>query len=199
MQILPWQKITPCIPHRIYIRLQHVLNDACTCFVYPLVWGWNVMDIANLVPKRPFDTFHNLFVNLTRLMLGITLGRPWSIYTWSQNNVAICSAILCVVVGIQWVILDNLFTYIKMASKPWVEGVKPKIKSMLITSQFFSRTSKGYNKHVGFKIWALLYWKISQDYIQLLTYPSISSHQTFTCTLFQVLVTPTLYIASRCS
>lgn len=82
-----------CSKKFILAILQQYLHNVATCpqwhglpVVCPSIWGWNALDIANLVPQRSCNAF---LVNLGSLSFRISLGRPWNLYTWSQNDLII--------------------------------------------------------------------------------------------------------------
>src|SRR3954471_15389219 len=88
------------------------------CSVWPSVCGWNVVDIASLVPIVWNSIFQNLLVNLASRSEMMDLGRLWSLKTLLKNNRVVSGAVAVVMVGVKWVILENVSKNTTMASNP---------------------------------------------------------------------------------
>ena len=85
------------------------------CSVWPSVWGWKAVNMANLVPRVLNKDFQNLLVNLGSWSVMMDFGRPWSWKMLLKNSVVVSGAVALVVVGMKCTIFKKVSTMMMIA------------------------------------------------------------------------------------
>src|SRR3954471_935352 len=132
--------------------------------VWPLVCGWNAVDIASLVPMVRNRLCQNLLVNLASRSETMDVGRPWRWKMLSKKILAVSGAVAVVREGTRWTILEKVSTKTTMASKPDLVQGSCMMKSMETCSQGCDGIGRGCRRPAGDCWLALILWQESHDF-----------------------------------